>query len=110
MLEDSARGCRKPDECTRDSQCSEKLACIEDPVIGAKKCLNPCSFSFCTDKAICSVVKHKAFCSCPPQHRGDPTDAQIGCYKVDCENNLHCADNSKCDLETLRCVGKLNQL
>ena len=107
MISDGNGGCRRAHECLQDSDCEDHLGCINDPAAGKNRCMNPCEFSFCTPKATCSVIGHKPFCSCPPRHRGDPTDASIGCYQIECESNSECAPHQKCDLELLRCYGKI---
>ena len=104
---DALRGCAPPDECQRDSQCSDQLACALDPLTGRKKCQDPCDVAFCTSKATCKTIAHKPYCSCPPQHRGDPTDPNIGCYKVECESDKECAGVQACDLKAYQCIGKL---
>jgi hypothetical protein len=96
------------DECNDDASCAETLACLADPeAAGAKRCLDPCAFSFCTEKATCSVIGHKPFCSCPPKFRGDPSDPNIGCYAVECEADADCNGNLICDQQQLKCTGML---
>ena len=107
MFQDAASGlCKKPDGCRSDNDCdSERHGCIADPLQGgARRCLNPCDHSFCTKRATCQVIGHKAFCSCPPMHRGDPTDPNIGCYKVGCDGDDDCADSLACDQNALQCA------
>ncbi len=108
-VRDPVRGCISPDWCQSDKECSDTLACLPAPgrTDLKKKCLNPCDVSFCTKKATCSVVGHRAFCSCPPRHRGDPTDAAIGCYPVECEGDQDCPQDRFCHAESLRCNGEL---
>ena len=103
---DAIRGCAPPDECRNDLQCADHLACSTDPLTGRKKCQDPCDVAFCTNKATCKTIGHKPFCSCPPQHRGDPTDPNIGCYKVECESDQQCAGVQACDLRSYQCIGK----
>ncbi len=102
-------GCRSADWCSSDAECADTLACLPAPLRqdGKRKCLDPCDVSFCTTKAKCSVVGHKAFCSCPPRHRGDPTDPSIGCYPVECEEHKDCPDDRVCDANSLRCAGRI---
>ncbi|CAB4059875.1 unnamed protein product [Lepeophtheirus salmonis] len=38
------------------------------------------------------------------KHRGDPTDFNIGCYPIECENDDDCSNSRKCDLKGHRCV------
>ncbi len=108
-VRDPVLGCRSADWCSSDAECADELACLPAPLRrdGKRKCLNPCDVSFCTAKAKCSVVGHKAFCSCPPRHRGDPTDPKIGCYPVECEADGDCPEDRACDPNSLRCAGAL---
>ena len=71
-------GCTQPNQCFNDALCPDNLACVLDPLSGRNKCKDPCEFAFCTEKATCQTISHKPFCSCPPGHRGDPTDPNIG--------------------------------
>ena len=71
-------GCTQPNQCFNDALCPDNLACVLDPLTGRNKCKDPCEFAFCTSKATCQTISHKPFCSCPPGHRGDPTDPNIG--------------------------------
>ena len=106
MVGDVATGCVQPDECITDAQCPEQYACALDPSTARRRCQDPCSFAFCTEKATCKTIQHKPFCSCPPRHRGDPTDPNIGCYKVECETSEECPGNRACDAKNLQCIGK----
>eukprot|EP00095_Tigriopus_kingsejongensis_P012598 maker-scaffold642_size120736-snap-gene-0.27 protein:Tk12598 transcript:maker-scaffold642_size120736-snap-gene-0.27-mRNA-1 annotation:"GH13743" len=83
QVPDESGACRSPDQCSSDQDCNDALACLADSLSGAKKCLDPCDISYCTPLATCNVIQHKAFCSCPPKFRGDPTNPKIGCYQVE---------------------------
>ena len=56
---------KKP-ECTTDPECPDHLACIRE------KCQNPCFTTTCGVNAECSVIRHRAICSCKPGFEGDP--------------------------------------
>lgn len=58
-----APNCRP--ECTLNSECSANLACINE------RCQDPCPGS-CGFNAVCNVVSHSPFCTCIPDHTGDP--------------------------------------
>ena len=105
---DPRTGCTKPNQCFSDALCPDTLACVLDPLSGRNKCKNPCEFAFCTQGASCQTINHKPFCSCPPGHRGDPTDPNIGCYKVECESNNDCAPTKSCDKKQQQCVDPCN--
>ena len=107
MVGDTTIGCAQPDECSTDAQCPDQYACTLDPLTAHRRCQDPCNFALCTERATCKVIQHKPFCSCPPKHRGDPTDPNIGCYKVECETNDECAGNLACDAKNLQCIGKI---
>ena len=91
-----------------DYRCPENLACVADPISGRKMCKDPCEFAFCVPGAQCKAIGHKPYCSCPPKHRGDPTDPNIGCYKVQCESDKDCSANKACHAKSFQCVGKRN--
>jgi hypothetical protein len=105
MVGDAATGCVQPDECSTDAQCPDQYACALDPSTARRRCQDPCNFAFCTEKATCKTIQHKPFCSCPARHRGDPTDPNIGCYKVECETSEECPGNLACDAQNLQCKG-----
>jgi hypothetical protein len=106
MVGDVNVGCTQPNQCSSDVQCPDQLACILDPLTSRNKCKDPCEFAFCTALATCKTIQHKPFCSCPVGHQGDPTDPNIGCYKVECEADNDCAPNLACISNQQRCVGK----
>lgn len=107
QVSDGNGNCRLPNQCVTDSDCDQFLACAVDEITGVKKCLDPCDISFCTDLATCSVKSHKPFCSCPPRHRGDPSNPNIGCYEVECEETSDCPKDLTCDTRTFKCHGIL---
>lgn len=57
-----------PVGCSDDSKCPETLACLKG------HCQDPCA---CGENAICSVVNHRAVCSCASDYAGDP---YTSCY------------------------------
>ena len=76
-------------ECLKDQDCSSNMACIN------QECENPClSKDICGVNAQCQVSNHRAECSCPPDHYGNP---QIECKKEinECLNDP-CADKAVC--------------
>ncbi|CAH1986493.1 unnamed protein product [Acanthoscelides obtectus] len=91
-------GCAAPGQCRRDTQCADNLACKQG------KCQNPCETSPCGAHAVCTVTKHKPSCSCPPGHLGDPQDKTLGCFKVECLEDIDCPSNKFCDVGTNRCL------
>lgn len=56
-------GCRP--ECILNTDCEIGYSCVR------QKCVNPCPGP-CPGTARCSVINHKAICSCPPGYQGDP--------------------------------------
>jgi hypothetical protein len=52
-------------ECTFDRDCPSNLACLQ------QRCKDPCPGS-CGQNAICSVINHKAICTCIAGYTGDP--------------------------------------
>lgn len=52
-------------ECIINSDCPLNKACVNN------KCVDPCEGS-CGTNAICTVVSHKASCSCPNNFSGNP--------------------------------------
>ena len=107
---DATKGCTNPNQCFNDALCADNLACVLDPLTGRNKCKDPCEFAFCTEKASCQTINHKPFCSCPPGHQGDPTDPNIGCYKVECVTDANCAANLACDAKSKRCINPCNSV
>lgn len=53
-------------ECNNDSECPNHLACKNE------KCKDPCP-GVCGLNAQCTVVNHRAICSCFPGYTGDPS-------------------------------------
>ena len=51
-------------ECTINSDCPKYLACVN------QKCVDPCPGS-CGINALCNVVNHDPYCSCPRGYSGD---------------------------------------
>lgn len=52
-------------ECVINSECAPNKACIN------QRCTNPCS-NVCAPNSECTVINHKAICSCKPGFTGDP--------------------------------------
>ena len=63
-----APNCRP--ECTLDAECPSNLACQNE------RCRDPCSGA-CGTLAICTVVNHRAVCTCPQGYTGSPSAACI---------------------------------
>ena len=53
----------KPYECLTDPECPIVLACRNE------KCVDPCD---CAKNAVCDARDHRGYCTCIPDHRGDP--------------------------------------
>ncbi|KAL1140438.1 hypothetical protein AAG570_000370 [Ranatra chinensis] len=65
-------------ECRSDAECSDDKRCL------AGRCLDACSIEeACGTNAICIATAHRAHCSCPRCHRGDP--------KTSCTPDPSCA-------------------
>lgn len=92
-------GCMLPNQCRRDAQCEQSLACIKG------KCSNPCNTTSCGINAICSVNKHRMSCICENGYLGNPFDKKIGCFKVQCVDDLGCPTNKRCNEKTNKCTG-----
>lgn len=93
----TAPGCLLPNQCVRNEDCAENLACFEG------KCTEPCAIAECGRNAICQSSEHKAFCQCPPGHLGDPTDKLNGCFRVECVSSEDCSDNKYCNPQINKC-------
>lgn len=76
-------------ECEVGNDCASDEACIN------QKCVNPCTLqNVCGQNTNCSAVNHQAYCSCLPEHYGDPLQ---GCLMVVlCNDNTLCPASSKC--------------
>jgi hypothetical protein len=53
-------------ECTKDSECPNNLACIQD------RCQDPCPLFACGVNAECRARDHRATCTCLAGFEGDP--------------------------------------
>lgn len=93
-------GCLLPNQCRRDSNCEDSLACING------KCANPCNSNGCGLNAICSVLKHRITCSCEKGYLGNPLDKNIGCFRVECVDDVDCSSDKYCDMKSNKCTGK----
>lgn len=95
-------GCVNPDQCGKDSNCAENLACVQG------KCTDPCTLSDnqCAPNALCGVHQHQATCSCPPGHLGDPHNLNVGCFKVECLADDDCSKDKHCDSQNNKCTSK----
>lgn len=93
-------GCGLPNECNRDFDCKSELACKNG------KCTDVCLETKCGPNAICSVSVHRALCSCPPGHLGNPDDPELGCFKVECLIDSDCTDDRFCDVQTNKCTSR----
>lgn len=92
-------GCLLPNQCRKDSQCEESLTCLRG------KCTNPCQSKTCGLNAICSVIKHRATCHCEKGYLGNPTDKNIGCFKVECIDDTDCDKEKYCNTISNKCSG-----
>lgn len=55
---------RKDDQCSIHDDCPDVLECKDG------RCQDPCYV--CGERASCQASRHRAICSCPPGHFGDP--------------------------------------
>lgn len=94
-------GCVIPNQCTRNSDCEDNLACRKG------KCEDPCLDVTCGSNAVCNTFEHKSFCSCPTGFLGDPADINFGCFKVECLEDVDCPNDKFCDSSNNRCISKL---
>lgn len=92
--------------CRVDNNCPFEMSCVN------RKCVNPCQLEGgCGVGALCKPLNHRAECSCPPNHIGDP--------RVYCKENkqsleaYECTDDSQCGpgkvCDTHYCVDVLKQ-
>lgn len=96
-----APGCRKPNQCGRNTDCATNLACRNG------SCYNPCPEIKCGINAECNIFNHRVVCSCPYGYLGDPTDINLGCFKVECLSDNDCAFDRYCDTELNKCAGNV---
>lgn len=90
----SGIGCKKPGECSTDSDCSSSAVCVES------KCKNPCENpEACGRNAECISAGHEAICKCPQKTR---IDSKGNCIPIECESNSDCSQTKSC-IET-KCV------
>jgi hypothetical protein len=90
-------------ECTSDKDCPVEQACVKS------QCIDPCKIrGVCGENAVCRVVFHKPWCSCPQCHVGNPTQIcrpDIKCQSVGrpikpfgtCATNEDCPNNMACN-------------
>ncbi|PNF25788.1 hypothetical protein B7P43_G12126 [Cryptotermes secundus] len=100
-------GCVTPNECNRDADCSDTLACEHG------KCTDPCVAGAdvqCGPNAVCNVFDHVGVCSCPAGHLGDPNSITVGCFKVECLSNDDCSLDRSCDGQSNRCMNPCDQV
>ena len=93
-------GCLLPNQCRQDNQCEDTLACIEG------KCSNPCQSDICGLNAICNVKTHRTACACEKGYLGNPFDKNIGCFKVECIDDMDCSSDKFCNRQNNKCSGK----
>lgn len=75
-------------ECTIDNDCPNHRACV------INKCIDPCSQSnICARNAHCTVQNHRPLCNCNEGYGGN---AQISCYKIECQSDSECPLNKAC--------------
>uniref|UniRef100_A0A182T3U1 EGF-like domain-containing protein n=1 Tax=Anopheles maculatus TaxID=74869 RepID=A0A182T3U1_9DIPT len=78
--------------CHADSDCSASETCRDN------RCVNPCSDNPCGPNAACTVVNHRASCSCFNGMVPSPT-AKVGCVRapaLQCTENRDCVDGTSC--------------
>lgn len=92
-------GCLMPNQCRRDNQCEDSLACLKG------KCSNPCQAKVCGLNAICSTIKHRVTCACEKGYLGNPFDKNIGCFKVECVDDDDCTSDKYCNARSNKCSG-----
>lgn len=97
-------GCRKPNQCDNDNECSELLACRRG------KCVDPCISQRCGPAAECNIFNHAASCDCPSGYLGDGFDTKLGCFKVECLADVDCPDNKFCDTENNKCASPCDKM
>lgn len=93
-------GCMLPNQCRRDLQCEDSLACLKG------KCSNPCDNNACGVNAVCSVNRHRMTCTCEKGYLGNPLDKKIGCFKVECVDDFDCPNDKRCNTKNNKCTGK----
>lgn len=96
-------GCLLPNQCNRDDRCEDSLICING------KCSNPCETNLCGTNAICSVSNHRVSCDCPKGYVGNSTDKAVGCFKVQCVDDMDCPENKLCNSKINKCSGIYNK-
>ena len=94
-----------PHECEFDDVCNPNLACRINGN-NVKKCLDPCKSAQCAENAYCETRDHIPTCICKEGFAGEPGNLRIGCKKVECVQNVGCAPNLYCNLNTFKCAGK----
>lgn len=99
-----ASGC-KP-ECVGNSDCVPTKACTN------YKCVDPCAGNLCGYRAICQVINHSPFCTCPDNMVGNPfsgctpsDDMRDPCNPSPCLRNGICKSfNGKSSCEYPECL------
>lgn len=92
-------GCLLPNQCRRDSQCEDSLACIEG------KCSNPCQDDKCGSNTLCLVINHRVTCTCEKGYIGNPLDKNVGCFEVECVDDSNCSGDKYCNAKSNKCKG-----
>lgn len=93
-------------QCTTDSECSGKLACINS------LCVDPC-LNLCGTNSVCDVISHKPYCRCMENTYGNPYEnCEHTPYhepKVTCGDNI-CGPNAECSQKgkVFKCVCQKN--
>lgn len=81
-------------ECKTDSDCAVDKACINE------QCIEVCSIrGSCGFNALCEPVIHRAVCSCPQCHKGDPTVSCLpdpDCQPTMPKTPMKCSGNPDC--------------
>lgn len=83
-------GCRSDNNCPFDKTCFNR------------KCIDPCSIeNACGVNSLCRSINHKADCSCPPNHFGDPrihcVESKQNLEAFECSNDIGCGPGKICD-------------
>lgn len=87
-------------ECTRNEDCTNDRACID------QQCRDPCAErNSCSANAECHVQLHRPLCVC---REGFTGNGLTGCYEIGCRSNGDCAASEACI--NRQCVNTCQQI